>query len=100
MSNIGNWAYVNEVEVQPFLGQDDFTGSASYGTPYKIMCYYTSGVDLVKDQDGFEFMPKMEFFTEVDTVKIHDLINGEPVRAVHVINASPFNEKNDYRIFV
>lgn len=100
MSNIGNWAYVNTATVRPFLGMDDFTGSSSYGDEYEIKCYISSTNELVKDADGIEFVPKMEFFTEVDTVKVHDLINGEKVRMVQIINASPFGEINDYRIYI
>lgn len=100
MSNIGNWAYVNKAIVRPFTGQDEFTGTATYGPEYTIQCYYTSSTELVKDSDGKEIVASMEFFTETDTVKVNDLVNGKRVFAVHIINASPFGEANDYRIFV
>lgn len=99
MSSIGRWAYVNEVTVRPFV-KYNANGSATYGDPFKIKCYFTNKREVLVNADGAEFVSSMMYLTEHQGIKELDLVGGKPAKSVELLNSTPFGETvMDWRIW-
>jgi hypothetical protein len=112
VSSISRWSYANLATVWPYVGEDDWQGGVSYGTPYQIACTWTAKSEQRRDKDGAEFTTRSIYWSEDARPKYRDRIaqgthsgawdaaEAEEVRSVTSYDMSPFGEADfpDYEL--
>ena len=109
------WPYTTVATVWPFVSQDDFDNSVTYGPPYTITCEFKTDSKLMVNTDGREFTTKGFFYTETitinrkdqiakgdhtDVISPIDLSIAEEVQAVREHDMEFFNETNDFFVVI
>ena len=111
MSTTANWSYTNVATVWPLQDTGDGWGDPvpKYGEPYQIACTWKGGGEKMTNNDGREFVSRMEFYHEDPRVKYGDWIgrgtlqahervsHGDPIQSHTEYDMSPFGEQPDYR---
>lgn len=72
MSASANWSYTSTATWWPYLGMDDWTGVATYGSPVLISCDYKADSVRATDQRGVEFITSQILYTEFAGAKYGD----------------------------
>lgn len=80
MSSISRWSYTSKATVWPLLGRNQSAGGSTYGEPYQIACTWIGKAEARINNDGKEFISRVQFFHEDARVKYMDKIaKGEHV---------------------
>lgn len=71
MSDIARWSYKNIATVWPIIGEGR---NQVRGEPYAIACTWAGGGEMMRNNDGQEFVPAIRYWHEDPRVKYGDYI--------------------------
>lgn len=74
MSSLSRWSYTDKATVWPFLGRNQSQGGSTYGPPYEIACTWIGKAEVRNNNDGKEFVSRVQFMHEDGRVKYMDKI--------------------------
>lgn len=74
MSSIARWSYRNTAQVRPFVSEDSYSGTITYGDPFEIACTWAAESKQMRDANGDEFVSNYIIWSEDARPKHRDLI--------------------------
>lgn len=108
MSKIARWSYKNTATVQPFIGEDQYTGDVLYGPEYTFACTWAAESKQMRNPlslDGGEFISNYIIWSEDPRPKYRDLIklntetetDWQEIKTHMAWDMKMFNDVPDYR---
>lgn len=74
MSALARWSYKNTATVRPFVIEDTYNGTITYGDEYEIACTWAAESKQMRDATGAEFVSQYVIWSEDARPKHRDLI--------------------------
>ena len=105
MSKIARWSYKNTATIRPFVSEDQYSGTITYGDEYVFPCTWAAESKQMRDMNGDEFVSRYIIWSEDARPKHRDLIklntvaetDWQEIKDHMEWDMAMFNDVPDYR---